>query len=107
MKTLLGESSASKDNFYELLGVNKDSSEDQILSEFRTKARELHPDKNPEPDSASFFQKIQKAREVLTNRNLRHLYDVWLSSDLPVSFEQYLGSHQNFEEVFLIHFLNI
>nr|CAX70768.1 DnaJ (Hsp40) homolog, subfamily C, member 12 [Schistosoma japonicum] len=102
MSTLSGESNSLKENFYDLLGVNKDSSEDQILYEYRIKVREFHPDKNSDPKSALFFQKIQKARKILTDRNLRQLYDTWLSSDLGVSFEEYLRSHKNFEEVFPI-----
>nr|AAW26376.1 SJCHGC02203 protein [Schistosoma japonicum]CAX70769.1 DnaJ (Hsp40) homolog, subfamily C, member 12 [Schistosoma japonicum] len=98
MSTLSGESNTLKENFYDLLGVNKDSSEDQILYEYRIKVREFHPDKNSDPKSALFFQKIQKARKILTDRNLRQLYDTWLSSDLGVSFEEYLRSHKNFEE---------
>uniref|UniRef100_A0A5K4F7M9 J domain-containing protein n=1 Tax=Schistosoma mansoni TaxID=6183 RepID=A0A5K4F7M9_SCHMA len=99
MNTLLSEPNPAKDNFYELLGVSKHSTEDQILYEYRIKARELHPDKNSEPNSASYFQKIQKAKEVLTNPNLRNMYDFWLFSNISVSFEQYLGSQKNFEEV--------
>ncbi|CAH8662173.1 unnamed protein product [Schistosoma curassoni] len=98
MNTLLSKPNLAKDNFYELLGVSKDSTEDQILYEYRIKARELHPDKNSEPNSASLFQKIQKAKEVLTNSNLRSMYDTWLFSNISVSFEQYLGLQKNFEE---------
>ncbi|CAH8677128.1 unnamed protein product [Schistosoma rodhaini] len=98
MNTLLSEPNPAKDNFYELLGVSKHSTEDQILYEYRIKARELHPDKNSEPNSASYFQKIQKAKEVLTNPNLRNMYDFWLFSNISVSFEQYLDSQKNFEE---------
>uniref|UniRef100_B3GUX7 J domain-containing protein n=1 Tax=Schistosoma japonicum TaxID=6182 RepID=B3GUX7_SCHJA len=98
MSTLSGESNTLKENFYDLLGVNKDSSEDQILYEYRIKVREFHPDKNSDPKSALIFQNIQKARKVLTDRNLRQLYDTWLSGDLSVSFEEYLRSHKNFEE---------
>ncbi|CAH8636489.1 unnamed protein product [Schistosoma mattheei] len=98
MNTLLSKPNPAKDNFYELLGVSKDSTEDQILYEYRIKARELHPDKNSEPNSASRFQKIQRAKEVLTNSNLRSMYDTWLFSNISVSFEQYLGLQKNFEE---------
>ncbi|KAK4474784.1 hypothetical protein MN116_001904 [Schistosoma mekongi] len=98
MNTLSGKSNASEENFYDLLGVNRDSSEDQILFEYRIKVRELHPDKNSDPKSALSFQKIQKAKEVLTDRNLRQLYDTWLFGDIGVSFEEYLHSHKNFEE---------
>ncbi|CAI2735603.1 unnamed protein product [Schistosoma spindalis] len=106
MNMLLSEPNPAKDNFYELLGVSKNSTEDQILCEYRIKARELHPDKNSGPNSASLFQKIQKAKEVLTDPNLRNMYDVWLFSNISVSFEQYLGLQKNFEEVY-IHFRNV
>ncbi|CAH8665584.1 unnamed protein product [Heterobilharzia americana] len=87
-----------KDNFYELLGVSQDSSEDQILYEYRLKAREFHPDKNTELNTTLSFQKIQKAKEILTDRHLRQLYDMWLSSDMNIPFKEYLRLQKKFQE---------
>ncbi|VDQ09020.1 unnamed protein product [Trichobilharzia regenti] len=100
MNALCSKPDTKKDNFYELLGVSEDSSEDQILYEYRMKAREFHPDRNPGLSATLSFQKIQKAKEVLTDRNLRHLYNMWLSSDLSLSFEEYLKFEKKFQEVF-------
>nr|CAH8819388.1 unnamed protein product [Trichobilharzia regenti] len=98
MNALCSKPDTKKDNFYELLGVSEDSSEDQILYEYRMKAREFHPDRNPGLSATLSFQKIQKAKEVLTDRNLRHLYNMWLSSDLSLSFEEYLKFEKKFQE---------
>lgn len=40
---------------------------EQILTEFRIKAKNLHPDKNPDPKAAEEFAKLVEAKEVLTD----------------------------------------
>ncbi|CAH8873779.1 unnamed protein product [Trichobilharzia szidati] len=106
MNPLFTKPDTKKDNFYELLGVSEDSSEDQIVFEYRMKAREFHPDRNPGLNTTLSFQKIQKAKEVLTDRTLRHLYNMWLSSDLSLSFEEYLKFQKKFQEVFQVFISN-
>ncbi|QZA88996.1 molecular chaperone DnaJ [Salinarchaeum sp. IM2453] len=64
----------SKD-FYEILGVSSDASEDEIKQAFREKAREYHPDVSDDPDAEEKFKKIQQAKEVLTDEEKRQIYD--------------------------------
>ena len=52
---------ASKRDYYEILGVDNDASEDQIKQSFRSLARKYHPDKNPnDAEAETKFKEIQE-----------------------------------------------
>lgn len=78
-------------NYYEILGVNKDASQDQIKASFRKLAREHHPDKGGDTQQ---FQKIQQAYETLSDPQKRAQYD----SPIPKHFGN------NFANDFDFHF---
>uniref|UniRef100_H2YCA0 J domain-containing protein n=1 Tax=Ciona savignyi TaxID=51511 RepID=H2YCA0_CIOSA len=78
------------DDYYEILGCNELSNTEQILTEYRIKAKQIHPDKNKTESGLKAnaeFAKLQKAKEVLTNPKLRKEYNFWKSSGLSISFE--------------------
>ncbi|XP_070558132.1 dnaJ homolog subfamily B member 9-like [Ptychodera flava] len=66
--------SKSKD-YYDILGVPRDSSDRQIKKAFRKLAVKYHPDKNKDPDAEKKFVEIAKAYEVLSDPNKRRQYD--------------------------------
>ncbi|KAF7259838.1 hypothetical protein EG68_02648 [Paragonimus skrjabini miyazakii] len=83
-------------SYYDLLGVDPDSSIEQIETEFRLKAREFHPDKNMCTDSTTIFQNLTRAREVLTDPQLRKNYDTWLASGIHIPFDKWLAMKNQF-----------
>jgi molecular chaperone DnaJ len=62
-------------DYYELLGVSRDSSEAEIKKAFRGLARELHPDVSDAPDAQERFREVVEAYEVLSKSETRELYD--------------------------------
>ena len=78
-------------DLYEVLGVHRDSSFDEIKKAYRKLAREYHPDVNPDPAVKDKFKDITAAYEVLSDPNKRQKYD--LGGD---PFSQFGGGAQNF-----------
>ncbi|WFB34787.1 molecular chaperone DnaJ [Kiritimatiellota bacterium B12222] len=67
---------AEKEDFYKVLGVNKDASKDEIKKAYRKLAIKYHPDKNPGDTAAEEqFKVATEAYEVLSDEDKRHKYD--------------------------------
>ena len=65
-----------KKDYYELLGVKKDASDDDIKRAYRKLAVKYHPDKNPgDVEAEEHFKEITEAYEVLSDRQKRQKYD--------------------------------
>lgn len=65
----------NKRDYYEVLGVSKDASDDEIKSAFRKLAKKYHPDVCKDPDGAEKFKEAQEAYACLSNKNERAKYD--------------------------------
>jgi molecular chaperone DnaJ len=92
-------------DYYEILGVQRNASAEELKSAFRTLARKLHPDVNKEPDAEEKFKEINEAFAVLSDPEKRRAYDQfghagvngaggvpdWTSMDFADIFGEFFG----------------
>ena len=66
---------ADKRDYYEVLGISKGASEDEIKKAYRKLAKQYHPDVNKAPDAEAKFKEINEAYEVLSDPQKKATYD--------------------------------
>ncbi len=67
---------ATRPDYYKVLGVGKDASEEEIKKAYRKLARRYHPDRNPDDKQAEErFKEISQAHDVLSDHEKRKAYD--------------------------------
>jgi molecular chaperone DnaJ len=90
-----------KRDYYEVLGVARDASQDDIRRAFRKLAFEYHPDRNREPDAADRFKEINEAYEILQDEDKRRSYDRFGHAATNGGFDAGFGfSGFGFEDIF-------
>src|SRR6267142_1716621 len=68
---------ATATDYYALLGLARNATEEQVRSAYRKLARQYHPDVNTSPDAAEKFNKVTEAYEVLSDAERRQRYDMF------------------------------
>ncbi|MEM7346697.1 MAG: molecular chaperone DnaJ [Chloroflexota bacterium] len=66
---------SDKRDYYEILGVAKGASADEIKKSYRRLARQYHPDVSQEADAEAKFKELNEAYEVLSNQEKKSVYD--------------------------------
>ena len=68
---------STKRDYYEILGVPRNASQEEIKKAFRKLARKYHPDINKDPDAQEKFKEINEAYQILSDPEKRKLYDTY------------------------------
>jgi molecular chaperone DnaJ len=68
---------ATTRDYYEILGLERSASDEEIKRSFRKLAQRWHPDVNPDPDAAIRFKEINEAYQVLADPQRRQQYDMF------------------------------
>ncbi len=94
--TVQANSADSKKDYYEILGVSRDATEQQIKKAFRKLAVKYHPDKNKEEGAEDKFREIAKAYDTLSDKEKRKRYDQFGEDEQRAQTFQ----HGNFQDIF-------
>ncbi|XP_052819089.1 dnaJ homolog subfamily C member 12-like [Mya arenaria] len=80
------------EDYYSVLGCDELSSKEQIVAEYKARVLSCHPDKHPgNAEKAAEFERIQTAKEILTDDERRQNYDKWKHSGISVTFSNWCG----------------
>ncbi len=85
---------------YEVLGVERDASPEDIKKAYRRLARQLHPDVNPSPEAAEQFKLVTHAYDVLSDADQRRAYDMGGETGSPFGGAGFGGFSDIFDSFF-------
>ena len=93
---------SAKRDYYQVLGVDRNATDEQIKKAFRRLARQYHPDVNKSPEAESRFKEVNEAYEVLSDREKRGMYDRFGHAGPQAGFGGFndFGGFGGFEDIF-------
>ncbi|MXY59264.1 MAG: molecular chaperone DnaJ [Chloroflexi bacterium] len=87
----------TKRDYYDVLGVSAQASEDDIRKAFRAKAMEYHPDRNKASDESERFKEVNEAYQVLSDPERRQQYDRFGHAGVRNGAGQGAGGFEGFD----------
>ncbi len=91
----------AKRDYYDILGVSKSASQDEIKKAYRKQALKYHPDKNPDDKEAEHkFKEAAEAYEVLRDEQKRQRYDQFGHEGVKGGAGGFSGGGMSFEDIF-------
>ena len=94
---------ASKRDYYDVLDISRNATEEEVRKAFRQKALQYHPDRNKDPGALDQFKEINEAYQVLTDPKRRQQYDQWghagMGGQAGQGFEGFSG-FEGFGDIF-------
>ena len=94
---------SAKRDYYEVVGVSKNASINEIKSQYRKLALKFHPDRNKSPEAGEHFKEISEAYAVLSDPKKRSLYDQHGHAGVDGRYSTediFRGAGANFDDVF-------
>lgn len=92
---------AAKKDYYEILGVDRNATQEEIKKAYRRLALKYHPDRNPGKDAEEKFKEISEAYAVLSDPEKRRQYDLYGHEGIESQYSyDDLFRSVNFEELF-------
>jgi len=94
---------SAKRDYYEVLGVSKDTQLNEIKSQYRKLALKFHPDRNKSSEAAEHFKEISEAYAVLSDTKKRSLYDQHGHAGVDGRYSTediFRGAGANFDDIF-------
>lgn len=101
---LIEISMATKRDYYEVLGVARSATDDEIKRSFKRLAMKFHPDRNKDPDAGDKFREINEAYQVLSDPQKRSAYDAGgfdaVNNSGGPGFDPFGGGGADFGDIF-------
>ena len=94
---------SAKRDYYEVLGVQKNASQDEIKAQYRKLALKFHPDRNKSHDAGEHFKEISEAYAILSDAEKRKIYDTHGHAGVDGRYSSediFRGARVNFEDIF-------